>query len=78
MRDDWVTVLPGEESLSALAAALLALARHPGDVRTAGGANEFIVPPYLAALYNPSPSVPPEEVPQAPRRRRSPKKEGGE
>jgi hypothetical protein len=64
-----VVVTPGEAGLAALAAELLSLARHPGDVRTAGGANEFLVPPYLADLYT---------TPPVPKRRRSPKKEGDE
>ena len=69
MRSDWVTVVPGEDGLSATAAALLALAQHPGHVRTAGNGAEFIVPPYLADLYT---------TPPAPKRRAAKKKEGDE
>lgn len=54
-RADWVTVTPGPEGLSALRNALEALAEHPGHIRTAGAADEFLVPPYLAALYMPKP-----------------------
>lgn len=68
MRDDWVTVVPGAEGLPATAAALLALAQHPGHVRTAGSGNEFIVPPYLADLY----------TAPAPKKRAPKKKEGDE
>ena len=66
-RDDWVTIAPGEQGLEALLSELQALARHPGHIRTAGGAQEFLVPPYLAALYMP-----------APKRRRTKKEEGDE
>lgn len=67
-RDDWVTIAPGSEGLAALLSALQALADHPGHIRTAGGAQEFLVPPYLAARY----------MPPAPRRRRTKKEEGDE
>lgn len=67
-RDDWVTIVPGEEGLNALLRELQALADHPGHIRTAGGAGEFLVPPYLAARY----------MPPAPRRRRAKKEEGDE
>lgn len=66
-RSDWVVIAPGEQGLDALLSELQALAEHPGHVRTAGAANEFLVPPYLAALYMP-----------APKRRRTKKEEGEE
>lgn len=66
-RTDWVTITPGEQGLAALLSELQALAGHPGHIRTAGAANEFLVPPYLAALYMP-----------APKRRRIKKEEGDE
>lgn len=67
MRDDWVSIAPGEQGLSTLLSELQALAEHPGHIRTAGGASEFLVPPYLAALYMPPP-----------RKRRTKKEEGEE
>lgn len=67
-RDDWVTVAPGDQGLGALLSELQALAEHPGHIRTAGSAQEFLVPPYLAALY----------MPPAPKRRRIKKEEGEE
>lgn len=54
-REDWVTLVPGEEGLDGLRARLEGLAEHPGHIRTAGAANEFLVPPYLAALHMPAP-----------------------
>lgn len=54
-RTDWVTITPGEQGLDTLLSELQALAEHPGHIRTAGAANEFLVPPYLAALYMPAP-----------------------
>lgn len=60
---------PGPEGLAALHAELSAFALHPGDIRTAGGAQEFIIPPYLAELYT---------TPRAPKRRRTKKEEGEE
>lgn len=66
-REDWVTITPGEQGREALLAELQALAEHPGHIRTAGGAQEFIVPPYLAALYMP---------PARKRRSRATKEEG--
>ena len=66
-RADWVIVSPGEQGLAALLAELQALAEHPGHIRTAGAADEFLVPPYLAALHMP-----------APKRRRTKKEEGEE
>lgn len=65
-RDDWVTVTPAAGKHAETAAALLALARHPGDVRTAGSGAEFIVPPYLAEAYMPSAAP---EQPKRPARR---------
>lgn len=50
--DGWVHVVPGREEIAAVAAELLALARDPRDVRTDGSGDEFVVPPYLAELYN--------------------------
>lgn len=66
MRDDWVTVVPAPDAVKETAAALLAMAVSPHDVRTLGTGNEFRVPPYLADLYN------------APPKRRRIKKEEGE
>ena len=54
-REDWVTLVPGAQGLAALRAELEALAEHPGHIRTAGAADEFLVPPYLAALHMPAP-----------------------
>lgn len=51
MRSDWVVVTPADGKVAETAAELLSLARHPGDVRTAGSGAEFIVPPYLADAY---------------------------
>jgi hypothetical protein len=65
-RADWVTVTPAAGRLAETAAELLALARHPGDVRTAGSGAEFIVPPYLAEAYMPSVQT---EQPKRPARR---------
>lgn len=64
VRDDWITVQPGPEGLGALLAELSALAEHPGHIRTAGGAQEFIVPPYLAALYIKPPAPPKKRAPK--------------
>lgn len=69
LRDDWIVVEPGAQGLEALRAELTALADHPGHVRTAGGAYEFLVPPYLAERYT---------TPPAPKRRRTKKEEGDE
>lgn len=74
MRDDWIEIVPGTDGLEATAADLLVLARHPGDVRTAGAGDTFIVPPYLAALYAPAAAPEPVEAP-APKRRRTKKEE---
>lgn len=69
-RDDWVTVIPGYGEEARVRAELMALAQHPGHIRTAGGAGEFLIPPYLADLYNaPAPE---------PKPRRRIKKEEGE
>lgn len=68
-RDDWVTVVPPVGEHARVAAELLALATHPGHVRTAGSAAEFIVPPYLADAYT---------KPPAPKRRAPKPKEGDE
>lgn len=65
--DDWTTVVPEPGAVAETARELLALARSPHDVRTAGGGSEFRIPPYLADLY----TAPAE----APKRRRSTKKE---
>lgn len=69
--DGWVHVIPAREEIKATAVALLALARTPTDVRTDGNGNEFVVPPYLADLYNA-----PEPAPKA--RRRMKKDEEGD
>lgn len=66
-REDWVSLVPGDEGLEGLRARLESLAEHPGHIRTAGPANEFLVPPYLAALHMP-----------APKRRRTKKEEEDE
>lgn len=68
MSDEWVSVGPGQQGMDALRSELESLANHPSDVRTAGAADEFLIPPYLADLYN---------TPLAPKRRRT-KKEGDE
>lgn len=68
-RDDWVSVVPPAGERARVEAELLALAQHPGHVRTAGSASEFIVPPYLADAYT---------KPPAPRRRAAKPKEGDE
>lgn len=69
MTDDWTLVMPEKGEIKTVAAALLALARDPHDVRTASGGTEFRIPPYLAELYN---------APAAPKRRRIKKEEGEE
>lgn len=61
--DDWVHIVPGKEGPKVAASLLLELAVSPRDVRTESNGTEFLVPPYLAELYNPTP------VP-APKRRR--------
>ena len=63
----WVTLVPGEQDFAALRAELSALADHPGHVRTAGGRDELLVPPYVAQKYAP-----------APKRRRIKQEEGEE
>lgn len=66
-REDWISLVPGEEQgLAGLLAELQSLAEHPGHVRTSGAANELLVPPYLASRY----------MPAAPKRRRTKKEEG--
>lgn len=80
---EWTTVVPAPGEVKSTARALLALARHPGDVRTSSGGAEFLVPPYLADLYNAPPAPPPvvktvEKTPEPPRSRRRTKKEGDE
>lgn len=70
---DWVEIAPGREGHAATAAALLALAQHSSDVRTAGAGDVFLVPPYLADLY-----MPPVPEAPAPKRRRAKKEEGDE
>lgn len=68
--DGWVHVIPRREEVAAVAVALLALARTPTDVRTDGSGDEFVVPQYLADLYNaPAP---------APKRARTKKTEEGD
>jgi hypothetical protein len=69
MTDDWVSVGPGRQGMDALRKELEALAHHSSDVRTAGAADEFLIPPYLADLYNRPPVV---------QRARRTKKEGDE
>ena len=69
--DGWVHVIPSREEVPDVARALLALARTPTDVRTDGSGDEFVVPPYLADLYNA-----PEPAPKA--RRRTKKDEEGD
>lgn len=69
MDETWVSVVPARDAIKETARALLALARSPHDVRTAGTGNEFRIPPYLADLYNTS---------VAPKPRRRIKKEEGE
>lgn len=71
-RDDWVAVVPVRGEEARVAAELLALAQHPGHVRTQGNGLDFIVPPYLAELYTKPPAPP------APKRRRINKGEGEE
>jgi hypothetical protein len=66
---DGVTVIPDRAAVKEVARALLALARDPQDVRTAGNGNEFTIPPYLADLYN---------APSEPKPRRRIKKEEGD
>lgn len=51
---DWTVVVPAAGEVKATAAALLALADSPADVRTDGNGSEFLVPPYLADRYNES------------------------
>jgi hypothetical protein len=68
--DGWVHIMPARGEIASVAAELLALARTPLDVRTDGNGNEFVVPPYLAELYN-APAA-------APKRRRTKKDEEGE
>lgn len=74
---EWTTVVPPDGEVAATAAALLALARTPADVRTARGGNEFLVPSYLADAYTrPAAKTPVEKAPTAtPPRRRTTKKE---
>jgi hypothetical protein len=72
-RDDWVVITPPEGRRAETAAELSALAQHPGHVRTAGGAGEFLVPPYLAAAYMP-PAAP--EQPRRPRRKKEVEPDG--
>ena len=69
--DGWVHVIPAKDDIADLARELLALARDPRDVRTDGNGSEFVVPPYLADLYN-------APVPVAKPRRRTKKEEEGE
>ena len=69
MRGDWVAVVPAKGQEERVARELLALAQHPGHVRTQGNGLDFIVPPYLAELYI---------TPPAPKRRRTKKEEGEE
>ena len=83
MRTDWIAIVAGEEGVAELRRRLLALAQHPGHVRTHGAADEFIVPPYLAKLYMPRPkpeaAKPPAPVaPPVSRRRPKIKEEGDE
>lgn len=61
--DGWVYVVPAREEVSAVAVELLALAHDPRDVRTDGSGDVFVIPPYLAELYN-APAA-------APKRRRT-------
>ena len=70
MTGDWVTIVPTHAEIKSTARALLALARTPLDVRTGGTGSEFLVPPYLADLYNAPPVVP--------RARRTKREEGEE
>lgn len=72
MIDDWATVIPEAGQVKETARALLALARSPHDVRTAGTGSEFRIPPYLLDLY----TAP--EQPALPKRRRTKKEEGDE
>lgn len=51
---DWAVVVPAAGEVKATAAALLALADSPADVRTDGNGSEFVVPPYLADRYHES------------------------
>lgn len=55
MRSDWIHVEPGWEGNKALAQLLLSLAHDPSHVRTMGGVEGFLVPPYLAELYTTPP-----------------------
>ena len=66
MIDDWTTVVPAPGEAKRVARELLALARSPHDVRSAGNGSEFRIPPYLADLYT---------APPVPKRRRAPKNE---
>lgn len=72
----WVTVVPGKGQIGEVARALLALADSPADVRTDGNGSEFLIPPYLADLYNqPAPDTIPFSEPAPKTRRRLKKQE---
>lgn len=64
MRSDWIHVEPGQQGNKELAQALLALAQDRSHVRTMGGVEGFLVPPYLAKLYTtpPKPRRPKKET----------------
>lgn len=60
--DNWATVVPAPQDVKETARALLALARDPQDVRTTGTGTVFLIPPYLADLYNaPAPAPKPRK-----------------
>lgn len=56
--NDWITVVPAAGRIKETARALLDLAVSPDDVRTIRNGSEFMVPPYLAELYNPTAPAP--------------------
>lgn len=49
--EDWVTVIPPDGLVKETARVLVDLSERPGDVRTLGSGNEFLVPPALAEAY---------------------------
>lgn len=51
MTGEWVSVIPAPGKVAETARTLLGLAAHPGEVRTAKGGREFLVPSDLADAY---------------------------
>lgn len=49
---DWVTVIPPRGQVKETARALLAVADHPGLVRTLGTGDEFLVHPDVADRFS--------------------------